>query len=192
MYYARSLVAGAVAAVAFLCVDYAGLGLVPATDAGFHDYHPLAAWSDRFDLSQFAGVFLSPPWPTRFTWELGFAAVVAGLAASAIVYVWLLSWATVRGSIKTGTAFGLALFLGLGVVVWLAPGFHPGVMRGALPDVGFYFLGWSSLAALHVLLCSMVYGGVLGYLTGRRQPGPPRPFRSFLATATPPTKLGGA
>lgn len=156
--------AGVIAALVSLIVYYLTLGLLPAIVADPDTLFPFAAWARRLDLSQFVGSLLWPPLPTPTTWVLG--AVIWGgtLAALGVVYALLLSWGLRASDARKGLGFGGALWAGLLLLLTLANGFHPAVMRHALPDTGLLLLGWSPLATAQLLLTMLVYGATLGAL----------------------------
>jgi hypothetical protein len=160
------LFAAAAAAVAativFVLCYYGTLGLLPITSTGEHDFHPIRMWNYRFDLSQFLGPIFSPPYPTKLTWVIGFAALCGLLSGAGVVFALLMSWAMQRSNAALGAGFGAALFLVLGFLIWLAPGYNPAVMRNSVPDVGFFLFGWSGWATLQLLACLTLYGASLG------------------------------
>lgn len=162
--------AGITASLLSLIVYYATLGLLPEVVANPGTLFPFAAWARRLDLSQFVGSLLWPPLPTPETWVLG--AVVWGGTLTALggVYALLLSWGMRASDTGKGLGFGGALYVGLLLLLTLANGFHPAVMRHALPDTGLLLLGWSPLATGQLLLTMLVYGVTLGALYARWTP----------------------
>ena len=62
------------------------------------------------------------------------------------VYAILLSWALQPSDTGKGLGFGLAVGAGLLLVLTIANGVHPAIMRDALPDPGAFLLGWSNWA----------------------------------------------
>ena len=159
--------AGTIAAVFFLLFYYLTLGLLPVAFDSWtspHTLYPFPPWERRLDLSQWLGSFIVPPWPTTLTWWIGFALLFGSLVAGGVAYGILLSWDLVPSSAGKGLGYGLLLFIGVGVAMWVADGMEPAVMRDALPDVGFFFFGWSGWATLQVLAAFLLYGLVLGAL----------------------------
>ncbi|BDI34074.1 hypothetical protein CCAX7_61250 [Capsulimonas corticalis] len=158
----RGTVAAAVSATVWFLLYYSSLRLLPPTSViGANDSsYP----GGRFDLADFLGSLLWPPIPTHQTWLIGIIALVCLLSASAVGYFILLSWSLSRSTVEKGIAYGLGVFAVTGLMVWLANGYHPAVMRGALADTGFYLLGWSGWATLQLCATFVVHGGVLGWL----------------------------
>ncbi len=155
---------GAAAGLAALAVYYATLGLLPPATAYPTTTLPVSAWAHRFDLAQFAGTLLHPPYPTLLTWELGLAVLFGTFVALGVVYAILLAWASQSSDTRKGAGFGVAVGLGLLLLLTVANGLHPAIMRNALPDTGLALLGWSFGATLQLLLVHAVYGVVLGRL----------------------------
>lgn len=159
--------AATVAAVFFLVFYYLTLGLLPVAFDSWsapHSHYPFTAWAYRLDLSQWLGSFIVPPWPTGLTWWIGVALLFGSLVGAGVAYGVLLSWDLVSSSAGKGLGYGVLLFISMGMAMWVADGIQPAVMRDALPDVGFFFLGWSGWAALQVLCAFLLYGIVLGLL----------------------------
>lgn len=159
-----ALAAGFVATLVFLALYYATLDLLPWVYAYPVTRFPVGAWAHRLDLAQFIGSFLYPPYPTPFTWELGFVVLFGSLIGLALVYALLLAWTLQTSDVGKGLGFGLAAALGLAAVISIANGLHPAIMRNALPDTGLLLLGWSNWAPLQLLFVHGVYGAVLGRL----------------------------
>jgi hypothetical protein len=88
-----ALLSGLAASIAFLAFYYATLGLLPSTYVVLPNYHPVAAWNERFDLTQFFGTIFDPPYATKVTWWVGLAVVDSMLIASGAVYAIGCSWA---------------------------------------------------------------------------------------------------
>lgn len=156
--------AGTLAALAFLLFYYLTLGALPvALDSWTspHTAYPAAAWAARLDLAQFIGSLIVPPRPTALTWWIGIIILFASLVGAGIGYALILSWDLASSSAGKGLGYGLLLFLSMGLVMWGANGIQPAVMRAALPDVGFFFLGWSGWATLQALAAFLLYGIVL-------------------------------
>jgi hypothetical protein len=162
--------AGIAASLLSLIVYYATLGLLPEVVMEPTTLFPVAAWAQRFDLAQFVGSLLLPPLPTPQTWVVGAVIFGGTLTALGVVYALLLSWGMLASDTRKGLGFGGALFVGLIFLVTLANGFHPAVMRHALPDTGLLLLGWSPLATGQILLTMLVYGATLGALYARWTP----------------------
>jgi len=158
---------GAVAGLAALAVYYATLGLLPPATAYPTTNLPFSLWAHRFDLAQFAGTLLHPPYPTLLTWELGLGALFGTFVALGVVYAILLAWAWQASDTIKGVGFGVALGLGLLLLLTVANGVHPAIMRNALPDTGLLLLGWSFGATVQLILVHAVYGAVLGRLYRR-------------------------
>lgn len=162
-----SLFAGTIAAAAYLAFYYLTLAfLPPAFDSWTspHTLYPFARWAYKLDLSQWIGSFIVPPWPEPFTWWIGLAFYFGGLVFAGFCYALLLSWDLTRSTVGKGIAFSLLLFFTVGITMWVAGGLQPAVMRNALPDVGFFFFGWSGWATLQVLAAFLIYGYVLSTL----------------------------
>ena len=169
---ASALKAGLVAAAVFLVLYYATLGLLPWVFAYPTTRFPVGAWAHRFDLAQFFGSFLRPPYPTPFTWILGLAVMAGTMVGLGVVYAVLLSWALQPSDTGKGLGFGLAAGIGLIGVVSIANGLHPAIMRNALADPGAFLLGWSNWAPVQLLLAHAAYGAVLGRLYNQPPGGP--------------------
>ena len=157
--------AGIAAMTAFLLVYYGTLGILPrplpVTD-GTYPGAPIAAWRQEFDLAQFFGTLVLPPVPTALTWLIGFVLLAGSLVGAGVAYALLLAWGVQKSDGAKGVGFGGLLWGGLSSLLWVANGFHPAVMRNALPDTGFFMLGWSGWAALQFLVSCLAFGGVLG------------------------------
>ena len=164
VHFLSALRAGVIATVLFLTLYYATLGLLPWAFAYPLTRFPVGAWAHRFDLAQFVGSFLHPPYPTPFTWILGFAVLGGTLVGLGFVYAILLSWALQPSDTGKGLGFGLAIGVALLLVLTIANGVHPAIMRNALPDPGAFLLGWSNWAPVQLLLIHAVYGAALGKL----------------------------
>lgn len=162
--------AGIAAASAALVVYYATLGLLPAIIADPYTDFPVSAWAHRLDLAQFFGSLLLPPLPSPRTWIVGAVVLGGMLMAAGVAYTLLLSWVMQASNSRKGLGFGVVLFIGLILLITLASGFHPAVMRQALPDTGLLLLGWSPLATGQILLMMLVYGATLGALYARWTP----------------------
>lgn len=162
--------AGVVAAVAALAVYYLSLGLLPPATAYPTTLFPVSLWAHRFDLAQFFGALILPPYPSPRSWLLGLALFGGMLSSLGLVYALLLAWALETSDAKKGVGFGALVFGALAFAVTLGNGFHPAVMRNALPDTGLLLLGWSPLAAGQLLLTFLLYGALLGYLYARWTP----------------------
>lgn len=157
--------AGTAAAVVFLLFYYLTLGLLPSAFDSWtapHTLYPFSAWAYRLDLAQWIGSFIVPPWPRELTWWIGVIVFFGALAGGGVAYALLLSWDLARSSIGKGIGFGIALYLTVGMTMWVADGLQPAVMRNALPDVGFFFFGWTGWATLQMLGAFLLYGIVLG------------------------------
>ena len=163
-----ALGAGVAATLAFLLVYYATLGLLPWVFAYPITEWPVSAWAHRFDLAQFFGAFLHPPYPTPITWLLGLAVMAGSMVGLGLVYAILLSWALQPSDAVKGLGFGLAAGVGLILVITIANGLHPAIMRNALPDPGAFLIGWSNWAPLQLLFAHAAYGLVLGKLYNQR------------------------
>lgn len=159
--------AGAAAAVVFILIYYATLGLLPSAFAYPTTEYPVSAWAHRMDLAQFAGSLLHPPLPSPLTWWIGFAVLGGTLTGLGVVYAVLLAWSLQTSDPAKGAGFGVALFLGLGLTLSIANGFHPAIMRNTLPDTGLFLIGWSSWATLQLLIVHILYGALLGALYRR-------------------------
>lgn len=159
--------AGTVGGLTLLAVYYATLGLLPPAFAYPTTDYPVSAWAHRLDLAQFVGTLLHPPLPSPLTWWLGIAGLLGTFIGLGVVYAVLLAWALQWSDAKKGVGFGAALFLGLGLTITVANGLHPAIMRNALPDTGLFLMGWSSLAAVQLLLVLLLYGGIVGTLYRR-------------------------
>lgn len=159
--------AGVAAAVVFLVLYYATLPLLPRAFAYPTTTFPTPAFTHRLDLAQFIGALLVPPIPRPLTWVVGFVVLGGVLVGQAVAYALLLSWAVTPSAAAKGAGFGLAAGLGMALTITLANGFHPAIMRNALPDTGLLLLGWSGWALLQLLAVHLAYGGVLGTLYGR-------------------------
>lgn len=157
--------AASVAAVCFLVFYYLTLGLLPVAFDSWsrpHTQFPFTAWEYRLDLSQWLGSFVVPPWPDTLTWWIGLALLGGSLVGAGVGYGLLLSWDLALSSVGKGVGYGILLFLSMGMMMWVADGIQPAVMRSALPDVGFFFLGWTGWAAIQVFIAFVLYGAVLG------------------------------
>ena len=172
VHFGSALIAGLVATLAFLALYYLTLGLLPWAFAYPTTPWPVEAWAHRFDLAQFIGSFLHPPYPTPFTWLFGFAVMAGSLVGLGLVYAVLLSWSLQPSDAGKGLGFGLAAGIGLIGFVSIANGLHPAVMRNALADPGLFLLGWSNWAPVQILVAHAAYGLVLGKLYNQ-QPGSP-------------------
>ena len=159
-----AIISGAVAALVFLLFYYLTLGLLPAISRPGMSQYPVTAWEERLDLSQFFGTVFVPPWPTPTTWWIGLIVLGGLLMGLGVGYALLLSWALRRSTPKHGLAIGVILFMTMEVLAWSANGWHSAVMRNALPDTGFFLLGWTGWATAQILVCCLVYGAVLGAL----------------------------
>lgn len=162
-----ALGSSAAAAIVFIALWVLLFSVLPATDGSGLMGLPHAPWKGRFDLAQFFGTLLDPPYPTGITWIVGIASLLAVLTASGIGYCTLLAWGMRPAQTGTSLGFGLGLYLTIGISVWLAPGFQPAVMRGAIPDTGFFLLGWSGWASMALLAVCLAYGLCLGCLYRR-------------------------
>jgi len=157
-----AVLAGTVGAAVFFVIYYVTLGLVPQTFVALPDYHPVSAWNQRLDLAQFFGCLVVPPNATEVTWWLGAALLAGLLVSSGVVFALLCSWSLAKSTPVRGTLFGFALFFFLASAVSLGSGYNPAVMRDTLPDVGFFYLGWTGWATLQLLLSLTLYGWTVG------------------------------
>jgi hypothetical protein len=162
-----AIIAAGAAAVALLVLYYLTLGLLPPAAAWPPTDYPVWSWAHRFDLSQFLGTILFPPVPTWWTWWVGLAIWLGTLTSCGIAYAILLSWTLQRSDLLKGIGFGIGLCVTLIFGLTLAQGFHPAIMRNALPDVGVLMLGWSGYALLQMLVLYVIYGALLGALYRR-------------------------
>jgi hypothetical protein len=156
--------AGMLASLAFLIFYYLTLGALPVAFDSWtspHTSYPVAAWAARLDLAQFIGSLIVSPWPTALTWWVGFMLLFGSFVVAGIAYGLLLSWDLASSTVGKGLAYGFLFFLSMGLALGVADGFQPAVMRSALPDVGFFFLGWSGWATLQALVAFLLYGIVL-------------------------------
>jgi hypothetical protein len=158
------LVAGSVAALAFMAIYYLTLGLLPPVFSNplSSALFPIPAWAYRLDLAQFFGSIIYPPYPTATTWVIGIIVMFGSLVSLAVVYAVLLSWVQERSDVLKGTVFGIANGVVLAFLLSIASGFHPAVMRNALEDPGAFMMGWSFWAPFQLLLAHAVYGAILG------------------------------
>ena len=154
-------VSGFSSAVVFFAIYYITLGLLPPTSIPIGDYHPISAWDERLDISQFIGTILHPPYATHLTWWIGASCLLILLTGGGIAFRFLCAWGLVRATMPLGMIFGTALMFGITSAISLGSGFNPAVMRQALPDVGFFFLGWTGWALLQMILCFLAYGCTL-------------------------------
>ena len=162
-----ALQAGFAAALVLLIAYYLTLALLPAMFAWPATTYPVPAWAHRFDLAQFLGTIPFPPLPTPLTWWTGLGIWFGTLSGCGLVYAILLSWTLQASDTFKGVGFGAALCLTLLALVTLAQGYHPAVMRNALPDVGVLMLGWSVWAPLQLLAVFTLYGAILGTIYRR-------------------------
>lgn len=168
-----SVFAGLAGSFCFILAYYATLALLPAAFAsGMSPGSPVRVWTRRLDISQYMGTIIHPPWPDLSTWIIGLTVLFGALVSAAIAYAVVLSWATSRPSFRSGLLAGGALFVGLRSFLSLGSGFQPAVMRNALPDAGFFEMGWTGWATLQLLVCSLLWGvvtsSVYRLLFGRR------------------------
>ncbi len=159
--------ASLVAALVLLLAYYLTLGLLPPTYVSLQAYHPTHLWNQRFDIAQFFGTLIFPPNATSITWWIGLAAWTALLIGFGAAGSILCSWSVRTATVPFGAAIGAALFFILGSSVSLGSGFNPAVMRQNLPDVGFFFLGWTGWAAIQLFACCTAYGLTWGALYSR-------------------------
>lgn len=158
----NSILAGAIAGLSFLVVNYATLFVIPRMELASRPRWGGALFFDRFDLAQFVGAFFDPPYPTPATWILGIVLLYGLLICGGFVYALLLAWSLRGSTVGRGAGFGVGMFAVTGFGIGLANGIHPAVMRYAIPDTGFYFLGWTGWATIQFLIVFVIYGLVLG------------------------------
>jgi hypothetical protein len=163
----QALKAGCTAALVLLAAYYLTLALLPGIFAWPTTLYPVAAWAHRFDLAQYLGTIPFPPLPTPLTWWVGLGIWFGTLSGCGLVYAILLSWTLQSSDTIKGVGFGIALCLALLALLTLAQGYHPAVMRNALPDVGVLMLGWSVWAPFQLLSVFIVYGAILGKIYQR-------------------------
>ena len=116
----------------------------------------MSSWAHRFDLAQFLGTIPFPPLPTLLTWWVGLIIWFGTLVSCGVIYAVLLSWALQPSDALKGLGVGISLCLILLFGFTLAQGYHPAVMRNALPDTGVLMLGWTIWAPLQ--LCCLFMG----------------------------------
>lgn len=162
-----ALTAGTAGAVILLLVYYLTLGLLPPATAWPATKSPVSAWAHRFDLSQFLGTIPLPPLPTPLTWGVGIAIWFGTLVSCGVIYAVLLSWTLQPSDAVRGIGLGIGLCLTLLFAFTLAQGFHPAIMRNALPDTGLLMLGWTVWAPLQLLFVYVLYGATVGAVYGR-------------------------
>lgn len=163
----QAALAGLLAGLVLLAAYYITLGMLPAAFAYPKTFYPVAAWAHRFDVAQFLGTIPFPPEPSPLTWWVGLAIWIGTLTACGVVYAVLLAWTLQPSDPIKGIGFGGALFGALSFLLSLAQGFHPAIMRNALPDVGLFLLGWSPWATAQLCLVFILYGATLGALYRR-------------------------
>jgi hypothetical protein len=157
-----AVTAGGTAGLVLLAAYYLTLGLLPQATAWPPTDYPVPAWAHRFDLAQFLGTIPFPPMPSPLTWWAGLVIWFGTLTSCGVVYAILLSWTLQRSDTAKGVGGGLGLCLALLAGLTLAQGYHPAIMRNALPDTGVLMLGWSAWAPLQLLAVYGLYGAVLG------------------------------
>ena len=162
-----ALLSSGVATFVFLFGYYATLGLLPPATAYPPTELPVSLWAHRFDLAQFFGSLLVPPTPTLLTWLLGFGILLGTLVGAGLAYAFVLSWAIQRSDALKGAGFGVGFFLILGLLITVANGYHPAILRNALPDTGLMLLGWSGWATIQLLVLFTLYGTLVGRLYER-------------------------
>ena len=157
-----SLTASACGSAVFILLSYLLLACVPETSGSGLEGFPRGSWIGRFDLAQLLGTTIHPPYPTNTTWVIGIILELCVLTALGIAYCLMLAWGMKRPGTMSGIILGLALYVLLGIGVWTASGIQPAVMRNAIPDTGFFLLGWSGWASLAILISSLAYGACVG------------------------------
>ena len=157
-----ALIAGAAGAVVLLVAYYLTLGLLPTASSWPATEQPVSAWAHRFDIAQFLGTIPLPPLPTPLTWWVGLAIWFGTLVSCGVVYAVLLSWTFQPSDPAKGAGLGIGLALLLLFGFTLAQGFHPAIMRNALPDTGLLMLGWSIWAPVQLLFVYILYGATVG------------------------------
>jgi hypothetical protein len=162
-----ALISGGAAGLVLLVAYYLTLGLLPPATAWPPTDLPVAAWAHRFDLAQFLGTIPFPPTPSLWTWWVGLAIWFGTLTSCGVVYAILLSWTLQRSDPMKGTGLGVGLALMLLAGLTLAQGYHPAIMRNALPDTGLLMLGWSFWAPVQMLFVYTLYGATLGAIYQR-------------------------
>ncbi len=150
------------AAAGFVIAYYALSSFVPSTVGDGRVGIPHAPWTGKFDLAQLFGTVIVPPYPSDTTWTIGLAVLFVVMASAGMAYCFSLGWVMIESNAKLGRIFGACMFLMLGFAIWLAPGFQPAVMRGEIPDVGFFLLGWSGWATLALAASCIIYGAIVG------------------------------
>jgi hypothetical protein len=162
--FRESLLSGAVAGLISLALYYVTLPLLPSLRLSMHPRWGKALFFNRYDLTQFFGTFVDPPYPHPITWVIGLCLFFGLFIAAGLVYALLLSWTLRPSTAWRGIGFGVGLFFVVVTMVSFAYGIHPAVMRYAIPDPGLLLLGWSGWAALQLLVVFVVFGGIAGAL----------------------------
>ncbi len=157
-----AVLSGTVGAIVLLAAYYSTLAALPAIYAWPTTTYPVSAWAHRLDMAQWLGTIPFPPVPTPLTWWVGLAIWFGTLAGCGLVYAILLAWTLQSSDAGKGAGVGVGLCLALLAMLTLAQGYHPAVMRNALPDVGVLMLGWSLWAPIQMLVIFVLYGSVLG------------------------------